>query len=283
MEKKALGRGLDALLPDRGSRPAPGEEAIQVPILDILPNPYQPRTDFAEEDLAELADSLKRDGLLQPPVVRRKGDGRYELIAGERRLRAARLAGFQTVPVVVRNCTDQQAMVLALVENLQRKDLNPIETAQAYHRLLKEFGLTQEALAERVGRDRSSVANMVRLVHLPTDIQQDIAAGRLTTGHAKVLLGLADREEQLRLARRIVAESLSVRQAEQAAARAARAAKRRRKAGRAAAYPDLEERLRRRLGTRVTITTGRRGGVVALHYYSPAELDRLVEHLLASS
>jgi ParB family chromosome partitioning protein len=282
MEKKALGRGLDALLPDHGGRPAPGEEAVQVPIHDILPNPYQPRMDFAEEDLAELADSLRRDGLLQPPVVRRKGDGRYELIAGERRLRAARLAGFQTVPVVVRNCTDQQAMVLALVENLQRKDLNPIETAQAYHRLLKEFGLTQEALAERVGKDRSSVANIMRLVHLPTDIQQDIAAGRLTTGHAKVLLGLADQEEQLRLARRIVAESLSVRQAEQAAARAARAAKRRRKAGRAAAYPDLEERLRRRLGTRVTITAGRRGGVVALHYYSPAELDRLVEHLLAS-
>lgn len=280
MEKKALGKGLDALLPDRGAKRAAGDEGALVPLQQILPNPYQPRTDFPEEDLNELAESVRQNGLLQPLLVRRKGDGRFELIAGERRLRAARLAGLQSVPVTVRNCTDQQAMEFALVENLQRKDLNPVETAQAYHRLLREFGLTQEALAERIGKDRSSVANMVRLIHLPSEIHDDLKAGRLSTGHAKVLLALADPAEQVRLARRIVDESLSVRQAEQWVARASRGKKVRRKAGRTAAYPDLEQRLQRRLGTRVTVTTGRRGGAVAIHYYTPGELDRIVELLL---
>ncbi len=280
MEKKALGKGLDALLPDRGAKKLSGEEGESVALSEILPNPYQPRTDFAEEDLAELADSIKRNGLLQPLLVRRKGDGRYELIAGERRLRAARLAGLQQVPVIVRHCTDQEAMEFALVENLQRKDLNPMETARAYHRLLREFGLTQDALAQRVGKDRSSVANLVRLIHLPSEIQQDIEAGRLTVGHAKVLLALDEPEEQLRVARRIAAESLSVRQAEQWIARAARARRTRRRGSRASAYPDLELRLQRRLGTRVAITKGRRGGTLVIHYFTPEDLDRLIEILL---
>ncbi|WP_447975301.1 ParB/RepB/Spo0J family partition protein [Nitrospira sp. Kam-Ns4a] len=280
MEKKALGKGLDALLPDRGAKKLPGEEGESVALSEILPNPYQPRTDFAEEDLAELADSIKRNGLLQPLLVRRKGDGRYELIAGERRLRAARLAGLQQVPVIVRHCTDQEAMEFALVENLQRKDLNPMETARAYHRLLREFGLTQDALAQRVGKDRSSVANLVRLVHLPSEIQQDIEAGRLTVGHAKALLALDEPEEQLRVARRIASESLSVRQAEQWIAQAARARRTRRRGSRASAYPDLEQRLQRRLGTRVAITKGRRGGTLVIHYFTPEDLDRLIEILL---
>ena len=179
MEKKALGRGLDALLP-AATRPVvePDRGDVQELRLDsVVPNRYQPRQQFSEVELVELAQSLKQNGLLQPILVRRKGDGIFELIAGERRLRAAKLAGFEKIPALIRNCTDQESMVLALVENLQRDDLNPMETARAYHRMVNEFGLTQEAIAQQVGRDRSSIANMLRLMTLPAEIQECRRAG----------------------------------------------------------------------------------------------------------
>jgi ParB family chromosome partitioning protein len=280
VEKKALGRGLEALLPNPA---APKETAIHTSdvqdlrIEHIIPNRYQPRKTFSQDELSELAESIKENGLIQPILVRRRGDGIYELIAGERRLRAARLAGLTSIRAIIRNSSDEQAMELALVENLQRQDLNPIEAARAYQRLITEFGFTQEGVAQRIGKDRSSVANIARLLNLPADIQQLIESGGLTTGHAKVLLGLPGPEAQLRLARQIMERHLSVRQAEQLASQSARS---RPPVKRAQPASDLEERLQRRLGTKVSIQNGRRGGKIVLHFFGRTELDRLVELLL---
>jgi ParB family chromosome partitioning protein len=190
MEKKALGRGLDALLPTGRTTAEPERGDVQELRLEaIVPNRFQPRQQFSELELAELTASLKENGLLQPILVRRKGDGIYELIAGERRLRAAKLAGMQKIPALVRNVSDQESMVLALVENLQRDDLNPMETARAYQRMLNEFGLTQEAIAQKVACDRSSVANMLRLTSLPAEVQHMIEirsiVDRACQGHSR--------------------------------------------------------------------------------------------------
>ena len=278
MEKKALGKGLEALLPESGFKVAPPARDIQeIPLLNILPNRYQPRTEFAESDLAQLAESIKQNGVLQPVLLRRKGDGLYELIAGERRFRAARLAGLLTIPAIIRNSSDEQAMELALVENLQRQDLNPMEAARAYHRLIHEFGFTQETVAQRIGKDRSSIANIARLVNLPSEIQHLVETGALTTGHAKVILGLNQLEAQLKLARQIIEGQLTVRDAEKIAA-SKPVSKRIPPSQRS--YPDLEERLQKRLGTRVAIVKNRTGGKIVLHYFAPAELDRLLEMLL---
>jgi len=283
MEKRALGKGLDALLPSSGPKPTPQQVAGDVQQLDIqqiIPNRYQPRTEFAETDLAELAESVKLNGLLQPILVRRKGDGIFELIAGERRLRAAKLAGLQTVAAIVRNSSDEQAMELALVENLQRKDLNPMEAARAYHRLLNEFGFTQDHVAQRIGKDRSSVANIVRLVNLPHEVQELVALGHLTMGHAKVLLGLTKAEAQIKFARQIADAQLSVRQAEKIITGQAHSVKGKRGSRHPKPYPDLEEKLQRRLGTRVSIVKSRSGGKIILDYFTPVELDRLIDLLL---
>ena len=192
MEKKALGKGLGALLPaSKVSPPTEPTDVQRIRIETIVPNRYQPRHTFPPDELAELAASIKESGVLQPIMVRRKGDGIYELIAGERRWRASKEAGLETIPVVIRNCSDQESLLLALVENLQREDLNPMETARAYSRMINEFGLTQDAIAEKVGRDRSSVANFVRLIHLHPELQELVQEGTLTTGHAKALLGLS--------------------------------------------------------------------------------------------
>ena len=281
MEKKALGRGLEALLPIGGVKTILEDKEIQeLPIEHIIPNRYQPRREFSDSELAELAESVKQNGLLQPILVRRKGDGLFELIVGERRLRAAKLAGLHSIPAIVRNSNDEQAIELALVENLQRKDLNPMEAAQAYHRMVQEFGFTHETIARRLGKDRSSIANLVRLVNLPSEIQQLIESNLISTGHAKVILGLESPEKQMKLARRIAQEQLSVRQAEKEVARESRSRKRNRLAWRRTSYPDLEERIQKHLGTRVNILKGKRGGKIVIHYFSPAELERLLEVLL---
>ena len=279
MEKKALGKGLEALLPTvHFKEPVPQHADVQeVPLGQIIPNRYQPRTTFSEGEISELAESIKKNGLIQPVMVRRKGDGLYELIAGERRFRAAKLAGLMTIKAVIRNSSDEQAMELALVENLQRQDLNPMEAARAYHRLITEFGLTQEQVAQRIGKDRSSIANISRLTNLPHDIQQLLELGQLTTGHAKVILGLSTPAAQHSLARSIIDGQLSVRQAEKIAAQAS---KPRRAPGRPTPHSDIEDRLQKHLGTRVTIQKGRRGGKILLHYFGPEELDRLIEMLL---
>lgn len=281
MEKRALGRGLDALLPT--TKPAPMPELPEVQHLRIeaiVPNRYQPRQTFSPQELAELAASLKQSGLLQPVLVRRKGDGMYELISGERRWRAAREAGLETIQAVIRNCSDEESILLALVENLQREDLNPMEMARAYQRMMNEFGLTQDIIAQRVGCERSSIANVVRLINLPSEVQQLIESGQLSAGHAKVILGLGSATDQLRLAQLVIARNLSVRDTEKMLASSVTAKKRQARELRRSPLLDLEERLQKRFGTKVSVHNGKRGGKVVIHYFSPAELDGLLEQLL---
>ncbi len=219
MEKKALGKGLQALLPEKKTLvwkvEQDGQNISNVALKQIIPNRYQPRTNFVEDELEGLAQSIKEHGVLQPIVVRRKGDGVYELIAGERRLRAATIAGLSTIPALVRNSNDEKSLALALVENIQRENLNPMEEAKAYSRLMGEFGLTQDLVASSVGKDRSSIANILRLLGLPKEIQQFIESCSLSLGHAKVLAGVSSPSAQIQLAKRIVSGQLSVRQTEQ--------------------------------------------------------------------
>ena len=281
MEKKALGRGLDALLP--ATKPAAMPEMPEVQRLRvdaIVPNRYQPRQTFAPQELAELTASLKQSGLLQPILVRRKGDGIYELISGERRWRAAKEAGLETIQAVIRNCGDEESVVLALVENLQRADLNPMEMARAYHRMMNEFGLTQDIIAQRVGCERSSIANVVRLINLSSEIQQLIETNQLSMGHAKVILGLPGQNEQLRVAQLVVSKALSVRETEKLIESSQVARKRGTKELRRTPWSDIEERLQKRFGTKVMIQKGRRGGKIVIHYFSPLELDGILETLL---
>jgi ParB family chromosome partitioning protein len=271
MEKKALGRGLDALLP--AAKPMAISELSEIQHLRvdaIVPNRYQPRQNFSAHELAELTDSLKQSGLLQPILVRRKGDGIYELISGERRWRAAKEAGLETIQAVIRNCGDEESVVLALVENLQRADLNPMEMARAYHRMMNEFGLTQDIIARRVGCERSSIANIVRLVQLPLEIQQLI----------EVILGLPGQNEQLRVAQLVVSKALSVRETEKFIEVSLTGKKRGTKELRRTPWSDVEERLQKRLGTKVMIQKGKRGGKIVIHYFSPPELDGILETLL---
>ena len=282
MEKKALGRGLDALLPPiKKLASMPESQDVQHLRVDaIVPNRYQPRQAFPLQGLEELSASLKQSGLLQPILVRRKGDGIYELISGERRWRAAKEAGLETIQSVIRNCGDEESVILALVENLQRADLNPMEMARAYHRMMNEFGLTQDIIAQRVGCERSSIANVVRLINLPSEIQQLIETNQLSMGHAKVILGLPSQNEQLRVAQLVVSKVLSVRETEKLIESSPVAKKRRTKELRRTPWSDVEERLQKRLGTKVIIQKGRRGGKIVIHYFSAPELDGILETLL---
>jgi len=283
MQKKALGRGLDALfekaLPEGRASSAPAGRFLSLDVNKIIPNRYQPRKDFKEPELQELAASLKGKGVLQPVIVRRSGPDRFELIAGERRWRAAKLAGLETIPAMLQDASDTEAVELALIENLQRQDLNPIETAKGYRRLIEEFRVTQEDAAKRVGKERSSVTNALRLLTLPSELQDAIASEQLSVGHAKVLLSLSGPPAQLRLARRIIRRGLSVRAAETAVKRLASIGRR--------VLPktqtpviELQERMIRHLGTRVRITLSKSGGQINIQYHNLSDLDRLVELIL---
>ena len=281
MEKKALGRGLDALLPAIKPVSMPELPEVQhLRINAIVPNRYQPRQTFSPQELAELTASLKQNGLLQPILVRRKGDGIYELISGERRWRAAKEAGLETIQAVIRNCGDEESVILALIENIQRADLNPMEMAKTYHRMMNEFGLTQDTIAQRVDCERSSVANIVRLINLPSEIQQLIETNQISMGHAKVILGLHEQNEQLRVAKLVVSNVLSVRETEKLIESASVAKKRGTKELQRTPWFDVEERLQKRLGTKVMIQKGKRGGKIVIHYFSTPELDGILETLL---
>lgn len=276
--RHALGRGLGALL----SRPPESAGVVtELPVDSITPNPQQPRKDFHDTTLQDLAASLRQSGVIQPVVVRRLGQG-YQLIVGERRWRAAQLAGLTQIPAVVREATDAQTLELALVENLLREDLNPMEEAEAYQRLLSEFGWTQEELAQRVGRDRSTIANCLRLLKLPEGIQADLRSGQLTMGHARALLSLASAEEQLRLREQILAHSWSVRTTEEGVQH--RRTKPTRRAGRRS--PEMtavEDSLRSALATRVRLIGTDRAGRIEIAYTSREELDRLIELITAGA
>ena len=284
MTRKPLGRGLGALLSaeDRGS----GEEPNEIAIDSLEPSSMQPRTRFDEARLEELAKSIRANGVVQPLLVRRKGST-YELIAGERRWRAAQLAGLTHVPVVVRNVPDDKVLELALIENIQREDLNPIEEAQAYKKLIDSIGLTQESLAERVGRDRSYITNYLRLLRLPQDVQRLIEEGKLSTGHARTLLGTSDTDTQRRIARRIIERGLSVRETERMVRELDRPSK-----PRVAKTKDndpnvraAETKLRRHLGTQVRITQNQNAlsGRIEIEFYNPADLERLFRLLLPTA
>ncbi len=284
MQKKALGRGLDALfersLPEGASPASASGRFLDLDVKRIIPNRYQPRKVFKEPELQELAASLRGKGVLQPVLVRRAEGGRFELIAGERRWRAAKLAGLEKIPAVLQEASDTEAVELALIENLQREDLNPIETAKAYRRLIEEFQVTQEDVARRVGKERSSVANALRLLSLPPELQDAIASDHLSVGHAKVLLSLAGLQAQFRLARQIMRKGLSVRAAEAAVKRLTSPLGQ--KALPKAPIPVVEaqERLMRYLGTRVRITAAKGGGQITIRYHNPSDLDRLLELIL---
>jgi ParB family chromosome partitioning protein len=279
-----LGRGLGALL----SSPAPAtttqdpgpSATVELPIDAIAPNPKQPRKDFDDKALQELSASMTQSGILQPVVVRRVGDG-YQLVVGERRWRAAKLAGLTRIPAVIREASDAQTLELALVENLLREDLNPMEEAEAYQRLLAEFGWTQEELARRVQRDRSSIANCLRLLKLPEQIQADLRANRLTMGHARALLALDSPADQLRLREEILTHSWSVRATEQGV-QAKRVMPPRRPPRRSPELAAVEDALRVALATRVRVVGNERAGRIEIVYSSREELDRLAELITQS-
>ena len=270
MNKRGLGRGLGALL---GPESEPSTDAaLEIPIDRVRPNPRQPRKRFDEPALTELTDSIRASGVIQPIVVRRTG-GAYELIAGERRWRAAKQAGLATIPAVVRDVTNAESLELSLVENLLREDLNPIEAAEGYRQLLADFGWTQEQLGQRIGKDRSSIANALRLWRLPEPIQDDLRSGRLTMGHALSLLSLTSHEEQMKLRDQILAHSWSVRTTEaDVKARRPKSGKARR---RSAELIALEESLQRALMTRVRIVGNDRSGRIEVTYATVDELERL--------
>jgi ParB family chromosome partitioning protein len=268
--KRALGRGLGALLPP--TEPEDAARLRDLPVESLVPNPQQPRKSFDPRALEELATSIRASGILQPLVVRPRGS-QFEILVGERRWRAAQQAGLTRVPAIVREASDAEALELGLVENLLREDLNPVEAAQAYQRLLAEFGWTQEELAQRLGKDRSSIANALRLLRLPEPIQEDLRTGRLTMGHARALLGLPSAAAQLRLRERILSQDWSVRATEAGvqARRPGRPKARRRP-------PDVEaveEELRLALGTRVRIVGNLLRGKIELPYTSAGELERI--------
>ena len=280
LTKRGLGRGLGALL---SAEPTEAEALMDVAIDQIEVNPNQPRKVFDFTALDELSASIKASGVIQPIIVRRVG-ATYQLIAGERRWRAARQAGLDRIPAIVREATDAQSIELALVENLLREDLNPIEAAQAYQKLLAEFAWTQEELAQRIGKDRTSIANCLRLLRLPEEIQADLRSGRLTMGHARALLALSDAGDQLRLREEILSHSWSVRATEDsirakeslAEARGLAPRKGRRRSVELAA---LEEALQRGLMTRVRIVGNERKGKIEVSYATPDELERLADLL----
>jgi ParB family transcriptional regulator, chromosome partitioning protein len=278
VKRGGLGRGLSSLIPG-----APAEaRLIEVPVDAIGANPRQPRTEFPDESLASLARSIREVGVLQPVVVRRR-DGGFELVAGERRVRAARLAGLVTVPAVVRESDDSESLREALIENIHREDLSPLQLAAGFQELLDELDLTHEGLAERLGYSRPHVANTIRLLSLPPDVQRLLADGRIQAGHARALLGLPDDGARSALALRIAAEGLSVREAERLVHRyggAGSSQGARRAVARDPAAGEVEDVLSRKLATRVQVTLGRRKGRVVIEFGSREDLDRIVSEIV---
>ncbi len=280
-EKRGLGKGLGALISDTAGQWEPQEPGVgirQVSVGDIVPNPHQPRASPNEAELAELAASIVEHGLIQPIIVT-WADNQYQLIAGERRWRAAQQAGLETIPVIVKEATPQEMLELALVENVQRNDLNPLEEATAFRQLMDEFGLTQAQVAERVSKSRSAVANTVRLLALPSVVRAALLDERITEGHGRALLGLPTAEAQMAILQTILKRHLNVRQTEELV--------RRMLGQKPAAKPrpmddeikDIQTRLGQRLGTKVDVRHTSKGGRIIIHYYSDEELQALLEHI----
>lgn len=285
-QKKVLGRGLGALIPQRPAEApapaaAPSAGLMQIPIESIAPNPYQPRKTFNEASIEELARSVRQHGIVQPLVVTRAGDNRYKLIAGERRYRAAQKAGLTTVPVVVKEMMGEgDALQIALIENIQREDLNPIEEALAYHQLHEEFGLTQEEISKQVGKERSTVANFLRLLKLPDNVKKLLASGQLSMGHARALLAVESSKKQEQLAERVVKRNLNVRQTELLASESSPKTTEKKEKEKDVFTRDAEDKLQRTLRTKVEIDRKRRGGVIHIRFSSEEDLIRVVDDLM---
>ena len=274
-KRPALGRGLSALIPDA---PVAPERTLDVDIDLIRPNRFQPRTTMDDDRLEDLARSIRANGVIQPIVVRRAGDG-YEIIAGERRWRASQRAGLLKIPVVVREIPEDRLLAVALIENVQREDLNPIEEAHAYHQLAEEFHLTQEQIAESVGKDRSSIANYVRLLKLPHEVRESVASGGLSMGHARALAGMADEASLLRLARDVIAKQLSVRETEALIRKSTAPPAEKTESPKDVHTRAAEEQLRFALGTRVRIVRKGKAGRIEVDFTSEDELQRIYELL----
>ncbi|HNQ15851.1 MAG TPA: ParB/RepB/Spo0J family partition protein [Pyrinomonadaceae bacterium] len=288
MARKALGRGLSALIKEDNMNPADSTGSLELDIDLIDPNPEQPRTRFAEENLEELAQSIRANGIVQPIVVRKKG-ARYEIVAGERRWRASQRAGLRKIPAVVKDVSDEKLLELALIENIQRQELNAIEEARAYRRLVDTIGLTQEMIAERVGKDRTLVATSLRLLKLPNDIQKLIEEQRLSAGHGRALLMAESADSQRRIARKVIEMALSVRETEKAVKRVSSvmSANKANKGVNASVDANIkaaETKLRRFLGTHVSIVPNPKGtgGKIRIEYYGDGDLSRIYELLMKS-
>lgn len=280
-KKSGLGRGLDALF---SSAITDSEDSVKtVPVTSIIPNPMQPRTIFNQDELIDLADSIKEHGVIQPLIVNEKPDGQYVLIAGERRLRAAQMAGLSTVPVISRTADDQELLELALIENIQREDLSPLEAAEAYKSLEENFNLTHEEISKRVGKNRTSVTNTMRLLKLPGEVRKALLDKKITEGHARALLSLPTAQSQISAMNHVVSSNLSVRQTEEYV-RSLIGEKeipvKEKKSTLSPELKDIEDRLRQMVGTKVTLRPSKNGaGTINIHYYSSEELDSLLEKL----
>ena len=278
MERRALGKGLSALIPDKVLEGAEHkEEIVYVQSGQIKPNPFQPREDFDQQSIEELAQSIKEKGVIQPLLVRRKGDS-YELIAGERRLRAANSLGLKEIPIIVRDVSDQDSLELALIENIQREGLNPIEEAHAYQHLMDEFKITQERISEVMGKARASIANTLRLLKLPHEIQEELKKGRISFAHGRTLLEIDDANQQRKLAMDVISKGLSVRELE-SLVKDSRPAGAKRKIGQGQRDPSiavLEEHLQHALATKVRISKRKKRGHINIEFYSQEDLERIV-------
>jgi ParB family chromosome partitioning protein len=281
-KRPALGRGLSALIPDAPAAPQTPARAQEVDSDLLKPNPFQPRTAMDDGRIDELARSIRAQGIIQPIVVRKAGTG-YEIIAGERRWRASQRAGLLKVPIVVRETPDDQLLATALIENIQREDLNPMEEAAAYRRLSEELHLTQEQIADAVGKDRSSIANIVRLLKLPLEMRENVSAGTLSMGHARALLALPDEAAQLRVGRDVVAKQLSVRETEVLVKKSLEPDAPQEEPKKDVHTRAAEDKLRFALGTRVRIVRKRKGGKIEIDFGTEDELQRIYEQLTEKS
>ncbi len=278
--KTALGKGLGALIPEKGKIGG----VLELDLNSIVPNKYQPRRIFRDTALMELASSIKENGVIQPVIVTKDTGNLFQLIAGERRWRAAKLAGLKKLPAILKDAAPAESLELALIENIQREDLNPLESAEAFQRLISDFNLTQDDVSRKIGKDRATVSNYLRILKLPADIKKWIAEGSLTVGHAKAILQVEDASVQLDTARKIIKKGLSVREAEALCKRVSSSSKSQSSKSHSWKDPQiasLEDKLRQSLGTKVRLLhKGKKGGKIEIEYYSLDELDRLLEQLM---
>ena len=277
MEKRALGKGLSALIPVREENQENRESVLQIPLSKIKTNKYQPRIEFNKEKLAELISSIKEKGVVQPVLVRKTQDG-YELIAGERRLRAVTNLGIDTIPAIIKDVADVDMLELSLIENIQREELNPLEEAFAFQKFITDFNFTQDKIATVLGKDRSTIANTIRLLSLPKKIQEFISRGSITAGHAKAILSLPTENQQLRVCNLVVKKGLSVRETESLASkRTAGGEARKVEINKDQSLVDIEHQLQRLFGTRVKLLHGKKRGKIQIEYYSSEDLNRILD------